>query len=162
MPGAKNDRGKLDREEQAAEFLRLWLELRQIVQAANFNRFQGEGLSATQFSLLNVLNTERATTVKELAARMNLGSPTVVRSLDSLERRGLIRRERNPEDRREVRITATREGETLQNSTRGDFTRKIEEVFSAMSEKGRTALLEGYREFLAEARKRLHPNPERP
>ena len=41
--------------EEAKRFLDAWFETRRIVQTLNFNRFQQEGLSATQFIMLTML-----------------------------------------------------------------------------------------------------------
>jgi hypothetical protein len=41
-------------EQEATRFIAAWMRLRQVIQAANFNRFQQAGLSATQFMTLNV------------------------------------------------------------------------------------------------------------
>jgi len=40
---------------EVARFLDAWFAARQHIQASNFNRFQGTGLSATQFMTLNLL-----------------------------------------------------------------------------------------------------------
>ena len=42
-------------EDETTRFLEAWMQVRQMVQAANFNRFQRAGLSATQFMTLNVI-----------------------------------------------------------------------------------------------------------
>lgn len=144
---------------QAAEFLTAWFEVRQLIQTLNFNRFQGAGLSATQFTLLNVLNTDKPTTVTALARRLNVHAATVVRSLDSLERRGLVVRSRNPSDRREVWVVTTPAGEKFQNGARGDFTQQIIQILSAMSDGGREALVKGYREFAEVGRKQIPAKP---
>lgn len=143
---------------QAEQFLTAWFEVRQLIQTLNFNRFQGAGLSATQFTLLNVLNAHDATTVTALAERLNVHAATVVRSLDSLERRNLIVRSRNPADRREVLVSPTAAGKKLQNGARGDFTQQIIQIFSAMSEQGRDSLVRGYREFADVGRRQVHGN----
>src|SRR2546423_13052815 len=44
---------------------------------------------------------------RELAERMDIEGPTLVRHLDRLEKEGLIERRRDPHDRRGARITRT-------------------------------------------------------
>ena len=137
-----------DARSQSEQFLKFFFEVRGLVQALNLDRLQQEGLTATQFTLLNLLNTEGPTTVSALAQRINVHPATVVRSLDTLEQRKLISRARNPDDRREVHVLLKERGRAVQNSARGDFGRQIAAIFSAMSEHGRTALLAGYSEFV--------------
>lgn len=48
---------------------------------------------------------------RELADRMGVEGPTLVRHLDRLEREGLIERHRDPVDRRVTRIVVTDEGQ---------------------------------------------------
>ncbi len=142
--------------DQSEQFLNAWFEVRQLIQALNFRRFQHEGLSATQFTLINVLNPEGPTTVTSLAQRLNVHPATIVRTLDSLEERKLISRVRSTQDRREVHVLPTARGLAIQNSARGDFGRQIAAIFSAMSVPGRAALLAGYTEFAQVGRRMLN------
>lgn len=82
-------------EEAIVRFLDAWLGARQIIQAANFNRFQREGLSATQFMTLNLLPVNKqGLTLSELAKRMNLSLATLAKTVDSLQARGMLARTR--------------------------------------------------------------------
>ncbi len=75
---------------QVKRFLDSWLAVRQVIQAANFNRFQGAGLSATQFMTLNLLPSHGdGIAMGELARRLNLKPATVAKTVDSLEARGI-------------------------------------------------------------------------
>lgn len=141
-------------EAQVERFLHAWFEVRQLIQTLNLSRFKQEGLTATQFTVINVLNPAGPTTVAALAERLNVHPATVVRTLDGLEARKLVSRSRNAEDRREVHVVLTARGLNLQNSARGEFGRQIANIFSSMSEGGRAALLAGYSEF-AEAGRRM-------
>lgn len=50
---------------------------------------------------------------RELADRMGVEGPTMVRHLDRLEREGMIQRRRDPSDRRVMRIAVTTAGEEV-------------------------------------------------
>lgn len=53
--------------------------------------------------------------ISDLSKRMRVSSPTVTQHINSLESRGLVKREQSPDDKREVHITLTDKGEeTLQ------------------------------------------------
>ncbi|WP_162601365.1 MarR family winged helix-turn-helix transcriptional regulator [Occallatibacter savannae] len=146
---------------QAEQFLNAWFEVRQLIQALNLSRFKQEGLSATQFMVINVLNPAGPTTAVELAERLNVHPATIVRTLDGLEERKLIGRTRNVEDRREVHVTLTAKGRELQNSARGGVGRQIATIFCSMSETGRDALLAGYCEFAEAGRRALGNQKQR-
>lgn len=138
--------GELER--QTDRFLDAWMRLRQIVQAANFNRFHRAGLSATQFMALNVVPAD-GLTLSELARRLNLSAATLHKTVSSLEERGLLVRIRHPGDARKVNIRATPEGETMQNTASQDFHRSIAAMFAALSRRRRDGLLAGLEELVA-------------
>jgi len=129
-------------EAETGRFLAAWMHVRQVVQAANFNRFHKAGLSATQFMTLNVIPKE-GLTLTQLARRLNLSSASLKKTVDSLEERGLVSRRRSVEDARKVDILNTLQGTRLQNTASGEFHRFMVELFTAMPEAERRGLLTG-------------------
>lgn len=71
------------------------------------------GLSTAQFSALSVLVFVGPQTLGDLAAAEQVRPPTMSRLVNTLERGGLARRQRDPADRRVVRVSATDEGRRL-------------------------------------------------
>ena len=70
-----------------------------------------EELSATQYNVLRILRgVPDGLACGEIANRMITRDPDVTRLLDRLERRKLIERGRDPQDRRTVMAKITREG----------------------------------------------------
>ncbi|NDY58743.1 MarR family transcriptional regulator [Desulfovibrio sulfodismutans] len=72
-------------------------------------QFRPMGLSSASWSVIFTLATaERPLSQREIADRIFVESPTVVRLLDRLEKLGWVRREPSPQDRRRnlVRLTA--------------------------------------------------------
>ncbi len=133
-------------------FLEAWLGARQMIQASNFNRFQNAGLSATQFMTLNLIpDGAKSMTLSELAARMNLGTATVAKTIDSLEDRGLLTRTRSDQDRRVVHLSLTEDGRSMQNAASADFHRHMTALFRKLTPDQRTGLVQGL-EALLEAR----------
>ena len=129
---------------EAARFLDAWFAVRQLIQAANFNRFHKAGLSATQFMTLNLLPEHKAgMSIGELARRMNLKPATVAKTMDSLEIRGLVLRARDEADRRVVMVRLTREGAKLQNSAAGQLRDQMVEIFRAVPPRQRSELIVG-------------------
>jgi DNA-binding MarR family transcriptional regulator len=65
------------------------------------------GMSMKEFSMLNFVHDADGLTQRELSGRMYVDANTVVQLLNSLEGRGFVVRERDPQDRRRhvVRIT---------------------------------------------------------
>jgi DNA-binding MarR family transcriptional regulator len=74
------------------------------------------GLEAQQYELLLAvrgLPNGKQPTVKQLAEQLQIQHHSAVELASRLARRGLLRRERSPEDRRAVFLTVTKAGEKL-------------------------------------------------
>src|SRR6266700_626947 len=70
-----------------------------------------EDLSATQYNVLRILRgSPEGLTCGEIASRMITRDPDITRLLDRLEKRGLISRRRETNDRRTVMATITPDG----------------------------------------------------
>ncbi len=140
-------------DEEVTRFLTAWFSVRQLIQAANFNRFQQAGLSATQFMTLNLLPVnDEPMSIGELARRMNLRPATVAKTVDSLEKRKLLKRAKSLEDRRLVMVAITDQGRMLQNTAAGQFREHIRTLFVGMPAKDRVALIRGLESLVRVAR----------
>jgi len=78
-------------------------------------RFGAHGVSVGQWPLLLYLWDEDGLTQKELSRRVHIEEPTTTRTLDRMERDGLVRRERNPRNRRQVNVFLTERGQSLRD-----------------------------------------------
>lgn len=73
---------------------------------------QNVGISALQYQMLRMLSHEQYT-LSELSRRLALDPSTLVPVVDTLEGKGLVRRERDPQDRRRVPLCLTKDGAKL-------------------------------------------------
>ncbi len=73
------------------------------------------GVSMGQWFFLRALWEEDGLTQRELSQRVGMMEPTTVTALNSMERRGLVERVRNPHDRRKVNIFLTPKGRSLRD-----------------------------------------------
>ncbi|WP_376794952.1 MarR family winged helix-turn-helix transcriptional regulator [Thermogemmatispora sp.] len=142
-----------DLEEQAERFASLFSRIQRVM-GASFKRAhqQGTVVGTTQFMVLGLL--QRALqeggepyTIGLLASRLDLDPATVVRAVDSLERRGLVIRRRDRQDRRQVFVEFTDSGRELRQQMAQQMKEQLKSVFSLMSEEGRFALLRGLEEL---------------
>lgn len=149
--------------EETARFLAAWMQVRQMVQAANFNRFQRAGLSATQFMTLNLV-PKQGMTLSALARKLNLSTATLHGTVNSLEERGLVRRTADPSDARKLNIRATAAGKAIQNSASQEFHTFIAGLFARMSKPAREGLLTGLEQMVllseAEQQGAATPRPD--
>lgn len=77
------------------------------------NAIAEHGVTAAQWSVLITLYRGQARTPQEIAQFIGIDGSAVTRLLDRLEKRGLTRRQPNPEDRRSLVIELTAEGKKL-------------------------------------------------
>jgi DNA-binding MarR family transcriptional regulator len=68
------------------------------------------GITTAQAGALYAVASARTPTQRELGATLGLGEAAVTGLVGRLERRGLVRRETDPEDRRTRRLALTDEG----------------------------------------------------
>src|SRR6185503_1445622 len=88
------------------------------------------GLSAPRASALSVLVFRGPVTMSALAEAEQVRRPTITRLVDSLERRGLVRRVNDPADGRIQLVEATAAGKRLLQKGRA---RRVERLVKAMA-----------------------------
>lgn len=74
---------------------------------------ESEGVTAAQFKVLVIVTQLALDTPAEMCRCLGLDSGSMTRMLDRLEQKALIRRQRCPQDRRQVRLVLTAEGQRL-------------------------------------------------
>ena len=104
---------------------------------------------ATSLPLRYLARQEAPLRQKDLADRLAIEGPTLVRTLDMLVSKGLVRRTEDPDDRRAKLVSATDEGCA--------FLKQISTRFSAL----RSALFDGIAEADIDATLRLLDQLER-
>jgi MarR family transcriptional regulator, organic hydroperoxide resistance regulator len=75
------------------------------------------GLTPPQFAVLNMLWEQDKRPFKEFADALLCTRATITGIIDTLERKGLVVREPNPDDRRSLLATLTEAGRVLQQKT---------------------------------------------
>ncbi|MBR8745443.1 MarR family winged helix-turn-helix transcriptional regulator [Nocardiopsis sp. MG754419] len=77
------------------------------------------GLTYPQYLVMMLLWERGECSVKEIGAVLQLDYGTLTPLLKRLETNGLLRRDRDPDDERSVRVTTTEEGHDLRTRARG-------------------------------------------
>ena len=77
------------------------------------NKIAPHGVSIGQWHFLRALWEEDGMTQRELSHRVGMMEPTTVTALNGMERRGLVKRVRNPRDRRKLNVYLTETGRGL-------------------------------------------------
>lgn len=105
------------------------------------------GLSQTQFAILALVGKSEGLNMSSLAEGLDLSTPTVVRAVDALERKGLVTRTRNSRDHREVTILPTPAGTEAYERMRAARKQRLLAALSTLSDDELNALLRGYEAF---------------
>jgi DNA-binding MarR family transcriptional regulator len=100
------------------------------------------GMTLPQFRVLARLH-EREYRPSELAACLEIGRPALTTLADALERRGLIERVRDLDDRRGVRLRLTAAGEALYRALEAQAVAAATQLVRDASPAERAALLQG-------------------
>ncbi|MHA2366298.1 MAG: MarR family winged helix-turn-helix transcriptional regulator [Candidatus Hodarchaeales archaeon] len=73
-------------------------------------------ITPTQYSILNIMEKEKIYSPSFLADARKCTRPTITGILDTLEKKNLVKRELNPNDRRKFSVSLTDEGAQLKRS----------------------------------------------
>jgi len=98
-------------------------------------RLKSQGQTDARWSALYILaEAPKGLIQADLAERMGVQSPTLVRLLDALERQGLIRRTSEPGDRRAKRVVIEEAGRQAVGGIDGVAARLRDEVFKGLTD----------------------------
>jgi len=75
------------------------------------------GITYPQYLVLSALWEQGSLTISAIADRLALESSTITPLVKRLEQAGLVTRQRNPQDERQVFVSATEQGSALQERT---------------------------------------------
>jgi DNA-binding MarR family transcriptional regulator len=95
---------------------------------------QGHDITPEQWAVLCLLWKEEGLSQSDIADRTIKDRPTVTRIIDGLERRALVRRQRDGRDRRSFRIHLTVAGKALEEDLGIIVRRYRESVFRSLAE----------------------------
>jgi len=137
--------------EQLERFIATFSDMRKVM-GVGFKHAHQHGFGTTQFMVLGLIERAQATdgeacTISGIAGSLGIDPATVVRTVDSLEKRGLIERRRDRQDRRQVFVEFTDAGRAARLEAHQQFIARVRAIFLAMSAEGRASLLSGLEEF---------------
>lgn len=117
--------------------------LAQLLQAELEPVFAAHGVNGGEFDVLAALRRAGRPyrlTPTELGKALMVTSGGMTKRLTALERRGLIRREPDPNDRRSTAVSLTREGKRLVEMILPEHVANEQDLLSGLSEKERAEL----------------------
>jgi DNA-binding MarR family transcriptional regulator len=128
------------------------------VAARSLTEIEGT-VTVTQFRMLVVLDGHRdGVNLNRLAEQLEVATSTAVRMVDRLLVAGLVTREENPTNRREVLLGLTSDGRRIVRTVTARRRKQIARIVSAMPTERRSELLEALAAF-ASAAGEAKPDP---
>ncbi|MEL6988401.1 MAG: MarR family transcriptional regulator, partial [Bacteroidota bacterium] len=70
------------------------------------------GITVDQWLVLNLVETSADVSQQDICEELSKDAPTITRIIDLLEKKKLIKRKQNPNDRRKFTIALTKNGNT--------------------------------------------------
>ncbi len=97
-------------------------------------------LSISQFGVLEALFHLGPLCQKQIGTKILKTSGNITLVIDNLEKRGLVSREKDPDDRRKIKVILTPEGQALIETLFPVHSRIAENVFSSLDSAEQTTL----------------------
>ncbi|MCS7295225.1 MAG: MarR family transcriptional regulator [Chloroflexota bacterium] len=116
--------------------------------------WDSQGLTVTQLRLLFHLYEREGMSNAELAEAMYVTRPSISALLDRLERRGFIRREISPDDRRGIRIFLEPAGREAVTSLRPAIRRYVADLIAELSDDEVAAIARSLERLVQAGRRR--------
>jgi DNA-binding MarR family transcriptional regulator len=126
--------------------LRILNAIRQIIRAADVDSRQlasEHQITSPQLMCLLAVVEKGEATATDIANRIHLSPSTLVGVLDRLESKGLIKRDRDPEDRRRIWVKTTPEGRALAAKTPFPLQYSLDKALKQLTESQRNQLAAG-------------------
>lgn len=122
------------------EFVRLFTRAQKLMRGITDEELSRHGVRVGQNLVLEVLWEDDGLTPGELASRLGVATPTVVKSVGRMEAAGLLSRRRDDRDGRLVRIFLTEHGLAVREPIEAARRRLEERVAGPLSEEERVVL----------------------
>lgn len=122
------------------EFVRLFTRAQKLMRGITDEELSRHGVRVGQNLVLEVLWEDDGLTPGDLAARLGVATPTVVKSVSRMEAVGLLTRRRDERDGRLVRIFLTEHGRSVRGPIEAARRRLEERVAGPLSDEERIVL----------------------
>jgi DNA-binding MarR family transcriptional regulator len=132
------------------EFFALFTRATKLMRGAVDEAMNRHGVRVGQNLLLEVLWEGDGVTPGELAARLGVTTPTVVKSATRMEMTDLVTRRRDPDDGRLVRLWLTDRGRTVQGAVEAERDALAARALSVLTNQEREHLIAALRKIVAE------------
>ncbi len=103
------------------------------IKAELVNTLHEHGITLSQFGILDALSRNSPLSQRELGNYILKSGGNITMVIDNLEKKDLVKRERNLEDRRFINVTITAKGKKKFKNAEPEYTRKIEGAMNRLT-----------------------------
>jgi MarR family transcriptional regulator, organic hydroperoxide resistance regulator len=128
-------------EDPTSDFQPVFWATKRVLAHASAAAFSRHGVHNGQQYVLRCLWEEDGLTPGQVAARLDLATPTVTRATARMEAAGLLRREPHERDGRLVRLFLTERGRGLEEVIRREMNQLSERALASLDQSERAALV---------------------
>lgn len=114
--------------------IRLLAECMQLFEKSSSQRVRALGFTESQFDIIATLGNTAGMSCKELGEKTLITKGTLTGVLDRLEKKGLLLRERDEEDKRHFSVKLTAAGEEIFQSIFPEIVQQGQQQFDAYTE----------------------------
>ena len=132
------------------EFLALFTRASKLLRDAADEAMSRHGVRVGQNLLLEVLWESDGLAPGELAARLQVATPTVVKSATRMEAAGLLTRKRDPDDARLVRLYLTDRGRSVRTAIEAERDELEHRATATLTDQERERLLKALAKIIAQ------------
>ena len=93
--------------------IRVWLKVSQAITENTLKDIESHNLSRENFMILELLYSKGPHPVQKISETFSIPSGSITYVVDKLEKKGLVERQPNPNDRRASNVVITEEGRAL-------------------------------------------------
>lgn len=124
----------MDREQAALRALTIFLRASGSVSNMLKKDMQSYGLNPTEFTVMEVLYSKGEQPIQIIGNKVLLASSSITYVIDQLEKKDLVERKVNEQDRRVTLVSLTRQGQDLMEDIFPQHTDIISDLYSDLSD----------------------------
>ena len=99
------------------------------------------GMNPTEFAVLELIYNKGEQTVQKIGEKVLIASSSITYVVDKLEKKELLRRTPNPEDRRIILVSITEEGRKMMDEIFPNHSRSVQRILGGLDAEEKSLII---------------------
>ena len=99
------------------------------------------GMNPTEFAVLELIYNKGEQTVQKIGEKVLIASSSITYVVDKLEKKELLRRTPNPEDRRIILVSITEEGRKMMDEIFPNHSRSVQKILGGLDAEEKSLII---------------------